>query len=787
MEARREAPRPVAAAEAEGNAARPETTVRLARDLGLADATLLGVGAIMGGGIFIMPGIAAGVTGPSVWLALALNVLVTIPTLLVYAELSSAYHDAGGGYLWIKDALGGAPGFLGGWMSWFSHAVACAVYALASSYYLVFLLETTGWLAGEDEWLLKAAALGVTALFVLLNYVGVKVTAKAENATTVVVLAILGAFVAFGVLAIARDPGAAAARLHLGDWSGMMPFGLTGVFLTMGLTFIAFEGYEIIAQASEEVKRPKRNVPLAAILCIVIMAPLLVLVGIISVAAVENPSGGETWEFLAEAGPLGLVHAAGQFIPFGIGALLVLSGAMLSNVVALNSTIYSSSRVSFAMAREGGLPRAFARVSPKSQTPDVSIVFSGVLIAGMAMLLPIEEVAAAADIMFLLLFMMVNLSFIKLRKTTKGTHDFGFRAPFFPWLPLAGLVMQAGLAIALWLYAPKAWIAAVAWMGVGLVVYHVYAKRQVAPPEPRAALAFEVKAQRPLDEYHVLVPVANPGSIAPLVGIARDMARAKQGSVTLLHVITVPRATLPSAVLHLADKAKPFLEEAARAFPLDVPVDTMVKIAHDPAQAILETAEEEGTDLILLGWRGRPSLRENLLGSTLDPVVSEAVCDVAVLRDGRSGEPKRMLVAARGRGKHAKLGAEIAGALAKQRQADLVAVTIVTPGHHAEPEARLASVIADAGLGPWEAKFKTIKASTAEQGLLDVAEPGDLLVLGASEEPAWKGHLFGSLPERVAARSEGSVLLVKRQTPTARAVTRLAARAKKAAEYLRPE
>lgn len=773
---------------AEEGAGRGDTTVRLARDLGLWDATLLGVGTIMGGGIFIMPGIAAGVTGPSVWLALALNALVTIPTLLAYAELSSAYHDAGGGYLWIREALGGATGFLGGWMSWFSHAVACAVYALASAYYMVFLFEHAGWFHGpENELLLKATALGFTLLFVGLNYVGVKVTAKAENATTVLVLVALAVFIAFGLLAIARDPGAAAARLHLGDWGSMAPFGFTGLFLTMGLTFIAFEGYEVVAQSSEEVKNPKRNVPLACLLSIAIMAPLLVVVGVISVAAVQDPAGGESWAWVAEQGPLGLVAGAGQFVPFGVGALVVLAGAMLSNMVALNSTIYSSSRVSFAMAREGELPARFAHISKRTQAPDVSIVISGALIAAMAMLLPIHEVAAAADIMFLSLFFLVNLSFIKLRRTTKGRLDFGFRAPLFPWLPLAGLVLQAGLAVALFLYSPKAWLAAGAWMLVGLAVYVAYARKPMAPPEPRAAVAFEVKAQRPLEQYHVLVPVANPGSIAPLAGVARDLARAKRGSVTLLHVITVPRATLPSAVTYLAEAAKPFLQEAARAFPADVAVDTMIKIAHDPATAILETAEEEGTDLILLGWRGRPTLRENLLGSTLDPVVRDAPCDVAVLRDGRAGEPRRMLVAARGRGRHAKLGAEVAGTLAKQRGAELVAVTVVTPGGHAEPEARLASIVADAGIGPWEASFRTVRAPTAEQGLHNVVEPGDLLVLGASEEPAWRATLFGTVPERVAARSAGSVLLVKRQTPAARLVTRAAARARRALAYLKPE
>jgi amino acid transporter len=761
------------------------TQVRLARDLTLLDATMLGVGALFGGGIFIMPGLAAAVAGPGLWLALALNAIVTIPTLLVYAELASAYHDAGGGYLWIKDALREPFGFLGGWMSWFSHAVACALYALASSAYLLFLLQYAGLFdAHADPLLSKAAAVGVTAFFVGLNYVGVKATARAENAATTVVLLVLGVFLAFGTLALLKTPGAAVERLHLTDPQGFLPFGFTGIFLTMGLTFIAFEGYEIIAQASEEVRKPKRNVPLACILSMLIVAPLLVWVAIIAVGAVESPTGGESWAWLASNGELGLVAAAGQFIPFGVGAVVVLLGAMLSNVTALNSTIYSSSRVSFAMARDRVLPRFFARVSPRSQAPDASILFSGMLIAAMAALLPIEAVAAAADIMFLMLFFMVNVSYLKLRKTTKHL-DYGFRAPFFPWLPLFGLVAQLALAVALYLYSPVSWAAALGWIGVGLTVHYAYARRAAPRPEPGARRAFEVHpAER--RKYHILLPVANPSSVPPLAALAADLARAKGGEVMLLHVITVPRATLPSAATQFAEEQKPLLREAAQQFPSDVPVSRVIKIAHDTAAAILETAEEEGVDLILMGWRGRPTLREHVLGATLDPVVHEAPCDVAVLRDAR-GAARRVVLAARGRGRHAKLGAELAAALARTRGTDLVALTVITPHGHAEPEARLAAVIADAGLGPWDAKFKTVRAPTPEEGLLQAAQPGDLLVLGASEEPAWRKPLFGSLPERVAARAEGAVLLVKRQTPTRRFLVRAVDKMARAVEYLRPE
>jgi amino acid transporter/nucleotide-binding universal stress UspA family protein len=763
-----------------------ETAVRLARDLTLADATLLGVGALVGGGIFVLPGIAAGVAGPALFLALALNAIVTIPTLLAYAELASGIHDAGGGYLWVRDALGNRFGFLGGWMSWFSHALACGVYALASASYLTWMLERySGLPPGLDHaTAVKVIAVSVTGFFVLLNYVGVKQAARAENLVTTVVLATLGVFIAAGVWAIWKRPEG-LSQLHLDAPMELAPMGAMGVFLAMGLTFIAFEGYEIIAQASEEVKRPARNVPLASILSVAIVVPLLIIVAIIALTAIQVPADQESWQWLASHKELALVEAAGQFVPFGVGAIVVVVGAMLSNITGLNSTIYSSSRVSFAMGRDRVLPGFFSRVHRRTQTPTASILFSGLLIAFMAAALPIQDVAAAADIMFLLLFTLVNVSYIKLRRTKKHVK-FGFRAPFFPYLPLFGIVTKSALAIALVIYSPIAAMAALVWVAAGVGVHALTSRKLEPETRPRSSLSFEVTtAQR--KGYHIVLPVANPASAGPLASIARDLARAKGGGVTLLHIITVPRTTLPSAARHLADPAKPLLQQAARVFPPDVPVHSVIMISHDPATAILETAEEEGADVILLGWRGRPSLREHVLGSTLDPVVREAPCDVAVLRDARGGEPRRVVIAARGRGKHAKRGAELAAAIAKARGAELVAVTVVTPGTHAEPEARLASVVADAGVHPWDVTFKSVRAPGAESGLLAAAGPGDLLVLGASEEPAWRTHLFGTIPERVASRSEASVLLVKRQTPAARLVVRLLRKVRAALEYLKPE
>src|SRR5687767_6889141 len=186
---------------------------------------MLGIGALMGGGVFVLLGIAAGVAGPGLLLAFFLNGLVTVPTLLIYAQLGSAFHDAGGGYLWVKDALRQPLGFLAGWMGWFSHAVACAVYALASGFFLTWLLNYLGWtpFGLAEETLTVVGAVAFALLFIGLNYVGVKQSVRAENAINWIVLSATLVFLGFGFWDVATN-----TQLVRANFTDFMPNGWHG-------------------------------------------------------------------------------------------------------------------------------------------------------------------------------------------------------------------------------------------------------------------------------------------------------------------------------------------------------------------------------------------------------------------------------------------------------------------------------------------------------------------------------------------------------------------------------
>ena len=446
--------------------------VTLARTLSYFDATMIGVGAMIGAGIFVLTGIAAGEAGPGALLAFGLNGFVTLITAFTYAELASAIPEAGGGYAFTKHAFPGLVGFISGWMLWFAYSVACSLYAVGFGGYFMELLHS--YAQPVSEFLIgllghKGAIASVTflvsAFFISLNVLGADVTGKAENIITMAKIVVLGVFAAFGVAAIFRDPA-----LFSANFTPFLPKGFGGVIVTMGLTFIAFEGYDLIATVSEEIKDPTRNIPKATFTSLAIAVVIYILIVLVSLGAVDpttfgdifgklpselnlpaarvldptDPAINTTWEILGTFKETGIVRAAENFMP-AVGVLIIVFGGLLSTMSALNATVLASSRVAFSMGREAMLPRKLATIHPRRRTPQIAVLATGLIFVIMAVLLPIEVVGSAASVLFLLSFALVNGALIVIRYK-EPTLERGFKAPLFPWLPAFGIIINLALA-----------------------------------------------------------------------------------------------------------------------------------------------------------------------------------------------------------------------------------------------------------------------------------------------------------------------------------------------------
>jgi amino acid transporter/nucleotide-binding universal stress UspA family protein len=737
---------------------------------------MVGVAAMIGAGIFVLTGIAAGKAGPALIVAFALNGVVTLLTAMIYAELGSAIPEAGGGYLWVRQGLPGSNAFFAGWMSWFAHAVAGSLYALGFAAYLVETLNLVGLIDVEAGIQIAGVGISITILekfvavliallFIYINYKGASETGMAGNIVTLGKIAIIGVFVVSGIAAILGDPQ------RMQSFVPFAPEGLGGVFGAMGLTYIAYEGYEVIVQTGEEVKDPRRNVPKAVFLALLIVVPLYILVGFVCIGAVQAPDGSPSYLWLGQAGELGLLRAAEQFMP--LGAILLLAGALFSTTSALNATTYSSTRVSFAMGRDRNLPDMFGAVHPETRTPYLALLLSGALIIGMAVFIPgIDDVAAAANIMFILLFMQVNVAVITIRRKYGDKLAYGYLTPFFPYVPIIAIVLQLALAVKLFDVSPIAWYVTAGWLAAGYLIYYFYASRREREEEITPVLVEErLKVDR--ERFSVLVPVANPETARNLLSLAKSILETEPGDLILLHVITVPDQLPVSVGRDFVDDARPLMDETARmAEEMGMTPNMLLRVGHRPADAIIDTVEEHDCNFVVMGWQGRSTDPRTVVGSNIDHIVKESNANVVVARGDVDVPAERILVPIQ-HPRHGHLMAGLAAPMASEDEAYIELMHVVseemTPQERAERAAELRDSLTELDVEPTGAtqngrskrRFR-IRIETGEvvDKLIERSKDFDLVMMGASRESWVRRKVWGDKTARVADQIDVPLMLV---------------------------
>lgn len=747
--------------------------VGLIRDLSLFDITMVGVGAMIGAGIFVLTGIAAGTAGPALILAFVLNGIITVFTAMVYAELGSAIPEAGGGYLWVKEGLPAWNAFLAGWMSWFAHAVAGSLYALGFGAYFHLMFEALGFptFGLSADLFEKLFAVAAVLAFTGINFKGVSETGKIGNAVTLGKIVILAIFIISGIVAVVRHP------VYLEKFTPFAPNGMSGVLTAMGLTFIAFEGYEIIVQAGEEVVDPKKNIPKAVFLSLAIVVPIYILVAFAAVGAVVTPSGEPTWQWLASHAELGLAEAARQFMP--LGTTLLLIGGLLSTMSALNATTFSSTRVAFAMGRDRNLPDLFGYIHERTRTPFLALAFSSVLILFMALAMPIEKVAAAADVMFLLLFLQVNIAVLTIRKKFGDKLDYGYLTPFFPYVPILGIVTKLFLAVFMFNYSPMAWFFVIGWIAAGLLIYHFYAAprehEKVATPvvlEERAAVAEK--------GFGVLVAVARPETMTPLIDIASRIARAKDGHLLLLHVATVPWQTPLRGNRRIIERVRPVIDAAsAEAERREVASKTLVRVGHNPSAGIIHTVAEQHVNFLVMGWRGRSQHPNTVIGRNIDEVIEHSRCNVLIAHQHVKIPARHILVPVA----HPSNAPQLVGIArllsdTTDPQRTITVIYVVKPdlpsGQLQEQVDKLKESLAKrAFFDPPEAAisldeqritFEVVKSHSIVKAVSARTKEADLVIIGSSQRGWLYRRVFGNVAYQVAQRAQCPVIMLNTGT-----------------------
>ncbi|WP_254832638.1 APC family permease [Haloglomus salinum] len=472
-----------------------------AAELGLLDATMIGMGAMIGAGIFVLTGLAAELSGPAAILVFALNGAVTAFTGLSYAELASAIPKSGGGYAFVREIFDDLPSFVMGWMLWFAYMIAGGLYALGFAPNFLELLHVYGYVPPPGEVgavalpLLPAIpatvalAFGAVLVLVLVNAVSTAASGSVETIFTIVKVSILVIFVAFGFLS-AGGGGETSFTFQNFDPLFTGDGGALSILPAMGLTFIAFEGYDLITTVTEEVKNPRENIPKAifASLAVTVVVYLLVVTVAIGTLGAEG---------LAAAGEAGIAEAATSFMPKGLpviqnGGAVIVFGAVFSTITALNAVVIASSRVAFSMGREGQLLPRFGHIHHRFGTPFLAILGSALVMLG-SVVLPTKSAGNMSSLFFLLSFIVVNGALIKLRRERPDMRR-PYEVPYYPVTPVLAIGLNLLLTVVLVEYLFRTDLLALAlsigWIVLGVVGYYALERRpevatgDAGPPEP---------------------------------------------------------------------------------------------------------------------------------------------------------------------------------------------------------------------------------------------------------------------------------------------------------------
>ncbi|TSB31555.1 amino acid permease [Streptomyces benahoarensis] len=436
---------------------------RMVRTLGLTQLTMIGIGAIIGAGIFsLASAVARNVAGPAVLISFLVAGAASLCAAFAYAEFAGMVPKAGSSYTYCAAVLGEIVGWIVGWDLLLEYTAIVAVVAIGMSGYLGFLLDAVGihlptWALGApgtgDGHRVDVLAAAICLAVAWLLTRGTRTSARVETVLTIIKIGIVLLVIVVGFTKINTD-----------NLTPFAPFGISGAFTGAATVFFAVFGYDALSTAAEESVESRKKLPKAMMLSLAISMVLYVLVCIVLTGVQRytdlNPSSGISSAF-AKVGLNGLAN-------------VIAVGAVIGIVTVTFSFMMGASRLWYALSRDGLMPAWFGAIHPKRKVPHRATWVIGVVSAVLAGVLPINAVAELTNIGVLLAFVVVSAAVLILRYT-KPHLKRGFRCPGMPVVPILGMVFSVWLMSFLeW----ETWVRLGGWLVVGLVIYAAYGYRR---------------------------------------------------------------------------------------------------------------------------------------------------------------------------------------------------------------------------------------------------------------------------------------------------------------------
>jgi APA family basic amino acid/polyamine antiporter len=453
----------------------------LKRALRAFDLTLLGIGAIVGAGIFVLTGVAAArYAGPAIMMSFVVAGFACAMAALCYAEFAAMIPIAGSAYSYSYATMGELVGWIIGWDLVLEYAVGAAAVAVGWSGYLNVILRGMG--INLPEAITHAPGAGgiidLPALLIVLLisgvlYVGISESARLNSIIVVIKLFAIAVVIIGGLFFVRPE-----------NWSPFAPFGWSGVMKGAAVIFFAYIGFDAVSTAAEEVIDPNRDLPIGILASLFVCTVLYIVVAAVLTGMVPA-------HMIDVKAPL-----ASAFVIRGLNyvAWIVSAGAVAGLSSVLLVLLLGQSRIFFAISRDGLLPAAFSRVHPRFRTPYIPTALTAVAVGMTAAFLPIQEIAELTNIGTLFAFVLVCLGVWILRRVEPGIKR-PFHTPMVPLVPILGVIFCLYLMASL---PVVTWFRFFIWMGIGFIVYFGYGRfhSRIAASESDLAGAAEVSGRR---------------------------------------------------------------------------------------------------------------------------------------------------------------------------------------------------------------------------------------------------------------------------------------------------
>ncbi|MBT8165218.1 MAG: universal stress protein [Acidimicrobiia bacterium] len=703
----------------------------LERDLGLYAVFTISVGAMIGSGIFVLPGLAFEIAGPAVILAFVVAGLIVLPAALSKAEMATAMPESGGTYLYIDRAMGPLMGTVAGVGVWFSLVFKSAFALAGLGAYLTLIADVPG----------KTFALVIAAVLIGLNLYGAKITGRAQQVFVTSVLAVLAYFVVRGSFSI-----------ESGNLEPFFDKGLSGLITASAVVFVAYAGVTKIASVAEEVKNPGRNIPLGMLLSIGVM--LLLYPAMVYVVVGTTPP-----ELLAASTTPVADSATGFLGSLGVDVISVTAIVALTGMA--NAGILAASRYPFAMSRNSLAPQPLQHIGRRG-TPTVAILATGGLLLLLIAFVPIIDLAKLASAFKLAVFTFINLALISFRQSKLDWYQPAFRSPLYPWVQIFGIV---GCLV---LLTQMGWVPLAGAVGIttfGVLWYRGFGKSRAIKDSAlldalriRSTGRLVAMTQEAIStggHAHVLIPVLRSTRRSRMEDLIRFGTMFAQPRA-VVEIIEFEqdrsgRGRHPAGIDHRFEERT---TELASRMGAEVFVRRIQ--SKDPEETLLEYVEDFGVDLVVSDLP-RESRGTRRFIHEMKDVRDHLPCDSIFLRNRTVGHVRTVVIMGSG-GPYDVLKISLAARIAAAEGSQLRFV-------HVLPEA--ARVQQADSIESYHHRLEelvtadTVSAVSRAPDLIDeiaeVAGDADLIVMGA---PAHRVRLFGDLADRIADRLDAPVMMV---------------------------